>query len=299
MDILHVLEEEMTHSVDKLSKTDFDSLAHAIRIQIHGFEKGLVKGLYHDVNVETIKSFLKKTQVLIDTYPEYPKDGDLIVETIGMIHGILEIFPDREDIKRILNDFIEKNKLHNVVPRVIRIENINGYSQWNSYDDFVSQRHSVRNYKKEKVEDSLIRDIVKIAVKCPSACNRQPCKVYYTNNFEKIKDLRPDPVISKDIYNFLIVTVNKSMFSLREVLQPWINGGIFIESLILAIHSKGLGACLFQQLKHTNNYEKLKITADIPDNEDIVAVIGFGYIDDNCPVVETHRKDVSEILVEF
>ena len=72
-----------------------------------------------------------------------------------------------------------------------------------------------------------------------------------------------------------------------------------MQSLILAIHSKGMGACLFQQLKHTDKYKQLKFAANIPDKEDIVAVIGFGYIEVDCPVVETHRKNVDEILVKF
>lgn len=297
--ILNVLQEELLYSVDELPETDLDKLAYAIRIRIHGFEKGLVKGLYHEINAKTIQSFLSKTQTLINTYPDYPKDGDLIVETIGLLLGILEAFPDREDIRDILDDFVKNNGLQNVKARVVRINKINGGHKWDSFDDFISNRYSIRNYKQEKVPVDLIRNIVETAMKCPSACNRQPCKVYYTDDFEKIKDLRPDPVISKDIYNFLIVTVNKSLFSNREVLQAWINGGIFLESLILAIHSKGLGACLFQQLKHTSNYKKLKDLANIPDKEDIVAVVGFGYIDDDCPVVETHRKDVEDILVRF
>lgn len=77
-EILRVLEEENMYSVDKLSGTDFESLAYTIRLRIHGFEKGLVKGLCHDVSAETIQLFVEKTQTLIDTYPEYPKDIALL-----------------------------------------------------------------------------------------------------------------------------------------------------------------------------------------------------------------------------
>ena len=98
--------------------------------------------------------------------------------------------------------------------------------------------------------------------------------------------LRPDKNVTKDIYNYLIVTVNKSLFSNSEVLWPWINAGIFLQSLIMAIHAKGLGACIFGNMKYSttdNNFRKL---ARIPDNEDIVAYIGFGELLDEYFVIE-------------
>ena len=82
-------------------------------------------------------------------------------------------------------------------------------------------------------------------------------------------------------------------------MQPWIDGGIFAESMIMAIHAKGLGACLFQCIKETKKYAKVKQMANIPDNEDIVCFIGFGYLKDEVKYIGTHRKDTNDILKEY
>lgn len=135
-------------------------------------------------------------------------------------------------------------------------------------------------------------------MRCPSSCNRQPWLVYYSEN----KDLgiyKPDPAVSKDIHNFLIVTVNNSLFSQNELFQSWINGGIFLNSIIMAIHARGMGACLFQEIKNSEHCKKIKRLADIPESQDIVALIGFGYLLDNYKIIDTHRKRVEDVLVKY
>ena len=55
------------------------------------------------------------------------------------------------------------------------------------YDRFISYRRSVRNFSSKKLKEKDIKKVVKIAIKMPTACNRQMCKLYYIKNEENKK----------------------------------------------------------------------------------------------------------------
>lgn len=298
------IEDEYKYSSNFVPESK-DALYGKIRLIIHNIEKNIVKG--NIPKKDGVFSLISFTEKLIKKYPDYPKSGDAVIETIGIVRTVINTGKiSNEDyilLENELNRFILENNLENVTPQIINIQNIKDKDKPTNisvqYDDIVKSRHSIRNYTTDIVEEKLLKDIVRIALICPSACNRQPCKVYYTKEPEKIREFFPDKWVTKDVYNLLIVTVNKSFYSIGELYQPWIDGGIFIESLIMAIHSRGLGACLFQYLKSNNNYTKFKETVNIPENEDIVCCVGLGYLLDDYCIIETHRKKVDEMMVEY
>lgn len=47
-----------------------------------------------------------------------------------------------------------------------------------SFPDFFMSRHSVRQFSDLTIDIEDIEKAVKLAMKAPSACNRQSCKVY-------------------------------------------------------------------------------------------------------------------------
>ena len=299
-----VIKDEFSYSLNSVPDSR-DALYGKIRLRIHGFEKVLVKG---DIpKQDGVTTLFPLTERLLNDYIDYPRIGDAVAETIGVVQSVIAANKyggvDCSKLQAELDGFIKRNGLSEVKPRMITIHRVEKEEQpiniATKYDSFVRTRHSIREYTGEIVDEQVIREIVTTALICPSACNRQPCKVYYSPNPEKIRDLFPDKSVTKDVFNLLVVTVNKSFYNVRELFQPWLDGGIFVESLIMAIHSRGLGACLFQYVKTNSNYQKLKDRVGIPDNEDILCCVGFGYLKDEYPIIETHRKDVSEMLVQY
>lgn len=282
-----------------------DSVYAKIRLRIHGIEKQLVKG--DSPKIETVLMLFEQTERLLKEYPEYSRSGDAVKETIGIALSVIEEKKAKgvecSKLENILKDFINRNNLQNTAPRIIKIQTIKSDNRPKDYsvkyDSFVRERHSVRELSPQKIDLQSLKEIVETALICPSAANRQPCKVYYPKESEKIRELLPDKYVSKDVYNFLIVTINKSFYSSAELFSPWIDGGIFINSLVMAIHSRGLGSCLFQYLKTNPNYQSFKETVGIPENEDIICCVGLGYPKNEYNIIETHRKDIDEILIEF
>ena len=300
-----VLAEETEYAFDKVQ--NLAGLTGSLKISIHGIEKSLVKGRTNLQMLETqCISMIDKVTLILSKYSGVSFDSDIVKEVVGISHLLIneaESVYDCVPLRKALYDFSSKFNIFALDYHEIKIlheekENLDWINA-EQYRKYVECRHSVRETTKEIIPHDEIREIVSVAQICPPACNRQSTKVYYTSNSETLRKLFPDPAVTKDIYNILIVTVNKSYYSTNEVLQAWIDGGIFLESIVMAMHSHRLGTCLFQCLKNTRRYHQVKESVGIPDNEDIVAFIGYGRLKDEYKVISTHRKEVDEVLVDF
>lgn len=298
-----ILEGETQFSCDS-DPNAIDARVGRIKFSVHGVEKIFVKNPSAEP-YQLCFSILSSLDGLLGTYPDYPHDSDVVKEALGACHMMLERAGDgdskKAELEKKLSDVVGKHGLSSVEPRHIVIETQPSsdvaWSDFPSYKRFVSTRHSIRQMKEDEVSMDVVRDIVSVAQICPSACNRQPIKVYLAPRGTKMRKLYPDPSVSKDVHNLFVVTVNRAYYSSSEALQPWIDGGIFLESLVMAIHGRGLGSCLFQCLKGTKRYNEVKELVVIPEHEDIVAFVGFGYLPDECEFISTHRKGLDEVLV--
>ena len=299
-----ILKNETKYSFDKTSSVD--AFVGALKISIHGIEKALVK---NNMNYKNLKSqcvsIINRLDKFLSENSNYPLNSDIVKETVGITPLLLNESKNTYDCKTVkekLTEFQEKYNImkqeyHNIA--ILRINNDLNYLDWEQYKKFAKSRHSVRETMKEIIPFDEIREIVSLAQICPSERNRQSVKVYYTSESEKIRNLFPDLHVTKDISNILIVTVSKSYYSSNDVLQPWIDGGIFLESMVMAMHAHHLGTCLFQCIKNTKRYYETKKAANIPDNEDIVAFIGYGRLKEQYQVISTHRKEIDEVLIDF
>ena len=298
--VAKILAEETLFAFNCFSS--IDSTVARLKIRVHAIEKSIVK---ERINGKALAaaclSVLEDAAALLDG--GYPASSDIAREAAGIARLFAQSVGGEhgQAVSKALEAFAAKygippSSFHN-----ISIERADSsflsFIDSSQYDRFVKTRHSLRNLSKERVSYDTVRDIVQTAQVCPSACNRQSAKVYYIEDSEALRPLFPDPFVSRDIYNLLVVTVNKAYFSTGEVLQAWIDAGIFIQSLVMAIHSRGLGSCIFQCIKGTANSLKIKEALGIPKNEDIAAYIGYGYLPDSFTYIATHRREVEECLI--
>ena len=303
--IKSILNEEIKYSFDKFSSVD--SFVATLKLSIHGIEKKLIKNSNNYKALENqCLNIISRLDEFLSNHPNYPLNSDIVKETVGITNLLINESKNSYDcsIAKIkLKEFQEEYDIteqgYHKIEILQKASSDLNWLDWKEYGEFVKSRHSIRETTKEIIPFDEIKEIVSLAQICPSECNRQSIKVYYTAESEKIRNLFPDPLVTKDIANILIVTVNKSYYSSTDVLQPWIDGGIFLESMVMAIHAHHLGACLFQCIKNTKRYYETKKVANIPDNEDIVAFIGYGRLKEQYHVISTHRKEVEEVLVDF
>lgn len=173
---------------------------------------------------------------------------------------------------------------------------------YNQMSEFFFKRHSIRCYKKATIDKSIIDKIIEIAKTAPSACNRQVTKVYYScesqwNNY--VGELVPgNKGFQQNIYNYFVVTTRRDLFGENEFLQWYVNGGIFLGYLSMAIHSVGLGSCIFQWPIANKNDDRLKKYLGIPATEAVVAVVSYGIPESTGKILEAARRNTDEIGVE-
>ena len=166
-------------------------------------------------------------------------------------------------------------------------------------------RHTVRDFDLEQnVTEEEIMEAVRIAMLAPSACNRQPCKVYYTLDREKGKKCIPFiPGIKgfeKDVPYFAVVTVDRSAFDLSEIYQWFVNGGIFLAYFVNALNGVGLGSCIFQfPFNEEKRSDTVRKIINAPDNEAICAIVGFGKKKEKYKAIYAQRKNPQDVVRKF
>lgn len=170
------------------------------------------------------------------------------------------------------------------------------------FSGFMRSRFSTRDFTDEVVDRQLILDAIQTASFTPSVCNRQAWKVYLVdyNN----KDLR-DKFLSvqngnkgfgEHISSLLVVTGKLSSFFSYERNQVFIDGGMFAMSLVLALHSKGLGTCCLNTSYTAEKAEAFNNVTNIDEDCVPIMFIGVGHLKDTYKVPVSNRKLLQELV---
>lgn len=171
------------------------------------------------------------------------------------------------------------------------------------FDKVLYSRHSLRNFSGEDVDVETLKEAVDKANRCPSACNRQPTKVYIVKNKKSVQylsgHLEGTGGFADDCKNFLIVTGNSAAFEFVENNQWIVNAGIFAGTLQLTLHSQGIASCVINSpLVRSKKITQIRNYFSIPENEEIVCFMGVGMYPDEFSAPVSKRFTVDEITKE-
>jgi len=112
----------------------------------------------------------------------------------------------------------------------------------------VKTRRSVRRWTGKEVSIEEVRKLVEIAEWAPSSCNLQPWKVLLLTAPE-------DKSFMTQFYGaahnqfwslaplLLVILINLEAYPARQTTYVYLDGGAFIQNLLLLFHAHGLGAC--------------------------------------------------------
>jgi len=169
-------------------------------------------------------------------------------------------------------------------------------------EPFLRSRHSIRHFDNRPVEDALIQRAVSLAITTPSVCNRQMWRVraFRDHKYKKIiLDLQNgNRGFQEEIDTLLVVTCDlQSFFSIGERNEPWIDGGMFSMTLMLSLHSLGLGACCLNWCAEKEKDRELRNMIGLPETEVIIVFIAVGHIPEKLSVALSARKPLDDILV--
>lgn len=161
--------------------------------------------------------------------------------------------------------------------------------------DLFMTRHSVRDFSDIPVDKCELEKAIRLALRAPSACNRQAFQIYVLNGSDRLK-CGTDNVSNADKY--LILTGNIRAYTMSE-LNDWIvSTSIFCAYLSLSLHAAGIGSCFYRKelIKNSEYNNKIRKMCEIPDDEQIVIEMAIGHYKDKFYVPVSCRRDVSEIV---
>ncbi|QHI70185.1 nitroreductase family protein [Tichowtungia aerotolerans] len=152
-----------------------------------------------------------------------------------------------------------------------------------NFEECALSRSSVRTYSSIPVPEETIKDVVRIARKTPSVCNRQAWHTYIVKSPEvkgKLMELQTGCRGFGDTADFMaVITTNlRSFVGPSERNQAYIDGGLYAMSFLYALHYKGIGACPLHWMVPPERSEKLRSLLNIGASENIIMVISAGGI---------------------
>jgi len=164
--------------------------------------------------------------------------------------------------------------------------------------NFINGRHSVRSFDPAPVPQETLTQVVELAQSAPSACNRQPSRVYFSGpkSAQVVSAaVRGNKGFEQSIFQWAVITTDTSLFSCAEYNQWFINGGIYLQSFVLALKAYGIGSCIFQWVVGDLGKE-MRSSLGISTSEAIIAVVGFGYPKETFARPVAQRMPVSEVV---
>ena len=140
---------------------------------------------------------------------------------------------------------------------------------------------------RKELEDKLVdkKDIntaISLALKCPSACNRQVtnCYVYQSKELQTI-----------------ILTTSIRAYGSGEFNDWFVSPSIFAGYLSLSLHLYGIGSCIYrkQLYGHHPYNEEMRKKCNIPSDEMIVLELRIGYYKNEFKVAVSNRHNADDI----
>lgn len=255
-----------------------------------GFGKATVDRLQQKLldysNLEFDRELVCTTCQVLRAYDQGQYDSSqLYPETRFLIQRHLN-----EDSKAIQNSGIDKPELSDIFP--IKVE---------MAEKFLSSRRSVRQFDGKLIEPSKIGKIAEISLRSPSVCNRQSAKLRYTNLRETIDDIlsfqNGNRGFGDNVGCLFIVTVDLANFvHVGERNQAFVDGGIFAQQTLLAIHSQHLAGCMLNWSATYAQDKMLRKRIELPASEVVVTLIACGYSIQHPTLAISPRKNVNKVL---
>ena len=270
-------------------------------MQVHQIEKALAVGRTSYVDAVKYTPIIQKLRGL--TASGISPEDFTIKECSAVIHEALSQLTGHEEDKAEFGRFVRENDISLDFRGGIEIIPGSEILSHNDFDfgAFVRSRHSVRCFKDSIISREVIYDIVRDAMYCPSACNRQPFRVYFSENPDTVKRIIKvgcEPFVAPGMYDCLIVTCDRALLTPHELNdQEYINGGIFLGYLVLSIHAHGLGSCLFQFLQVNARQGNIRREFGMKDSEVISAFVGIGELEDEVLCACAQRRPVESVAI--
>ena len=175
------------------------------------------------------------------------------------------------------------------------------------FQNLIESRRSVRKYADKEVTREQIEEIIRAAQEAPSWKNQQTSKYYCVLSKEKREEIRttcfPSFNEQRSLNAALIVTAyekNNVGFDdngqpINELGNGWGCYDLGLQNMIFMLKARELG--LDTLVMGIRDGQKLRAALNIPENEEIGAVLTLGYADEEPK--KPRRRELSDIAKIF
>lgn len=168
--------------------------------------------------------------------------------------------------------------------------------EFDAIEKMFSSRHSCREFSDRIVPIEIIQKAVQMALKCPSACNRQPFHIFV------IEPSKLEKKLGKQLQYLgnktLIITGDIRAFTSTELLDWIVSPSIFAAYLTLSLHSLGVGSCVVRKdlIKPRDYNTAIRELTGMDESEQIILELFIGYYLDEYVVPVSNRENAKDIL---
>lgn len=166
------------------------------------------------------------------------------------------------------------------------------------YEKLISDRYSVRQFKKEHLNQDVIDKILDAGHKAPTGCNYQPQRILVLNTDEAIEKLTECTKCHFNAPSAILICYNEDESWIRpydKALSAPVDAAIVTTHMMLAAHNIGVGSCWVMHFDPVKMREKF----NIPENIKPVALLVMGYPTENSKPIDLHSKYRSKDEVVF
>lgn len=157
------------------------------------------------------------------------------------------------------------------------------------FEKLIDERYSVRNFKSEHLEQTVIDKILEAGHKAPTGCNYQPQRILVLNTDESIEKLKECTKCHFNAPTAMLVCHNRDESWKRMydgALSSPVDAVIVTTYMMLAAQNEGVGTCWVMHFDPA----KMRETFSIPENVEPVSLLVMGYPSDDAKPLDLHFK---------
>lgn len=271
----------------------------------HVIEKGLTmpdrRLGFGQLSVVTLAKKIAEFRALYGTDNAVCRHAESVLAEYLVLHET-ENYALEPSVKSALDEVFQKR---NVAPASqLRMTAERFWSENRSdFAKFSSSRHCVRSYGKGSVSIEDIKAAVELANNAPSACNRQPCKVYSLSDSKKMSKLLEIQGGNRGFGHLadklLVLTCDRRTFMHMDPMSVYVNGGIYLMNLSYALHFYKIACCILAWAPTPKNDKLTHRMLGIDKAEAIIALLSCGVLPDEFMLASSPRKSADETFAEI
>ncbi len=162
-------------------------------------------------------------------------------------------------------------------------------------EEAIRTRRSVRAFAQECVGDEDLEAILEAGRWAPSGLNNQPWRLVIVRDREKARGLASLTKYSSTVENApLLIAVFLDHGSSYHREKDIMAVGAFIQNMLLAAHSRGLGGVWLGEI--LKNKEAVREMLEVPQRCELMALVALGY--PAAPAAASSRKTMEELVLK-